>query len=58
MSGPLTALGHHHEGLAIDEFTVLNASAVAFDFQPHLKPEGAAKPVNRSGSVVIEDRSR
>src|SRR5690242_12340291 len=57
-SGPVSAVAHHHEGLAIDEFAVLNAPAVALDFQPHLKPEGAAKPVNRSGSVVIEDRSR
>src|SRR2546427_825401 len=57
-SGPVSALAHHHEGLAINEFAVLNAPAVALDFQPHLKPEGTAKPVNRSGSVVIEDRSR
>src|SRR5205807_3720826 len=58
VSGPVSALGHHHESLAINEFAVLNAPAVALDFQPHLKPESAAKPVDRSGSVVIEDRSR
>ena len=57
-SGPVSALGHHHEGLVIDEFAVLNAPAIALDFQPHLEPEGAAKPVNRSGSVVIEDSRR
>jgi hypothetical protein len=53
-SGPVSALAHHHEGLVIDEFAVLNAPAVALDFQPHLKPEGAAKPVNRSGGVILK----
>ena len=57
MSGIVSALGHHDEGLAIDEFAVLNAPAVAFDFQPHLKPEGAAKPVNGPGGGVIVDCS-
>src|SRR5437773_7246555 len=57
VSGPVSALGYHYEGIAIDEFAVLNASAVAFDFQPYLKPEGTAKPVNRSRSVVIVDSS-
>jgi hypothetical protein len=55
--GPVSACGHHYDGLAIDEFAVLNAPTVAFDFQPHLKPEGAAKPVDRSGGIVIVDRS-
>jgi hypothetical protein len=57
-SRPVSALGHHHEGLAINEFAVLDAPPVALDSQSHLKSEGAAKPVNRSASVVIEDRSR
>ena len=57
VSGPVSALGYHYEGIAIDEFAVLNASAVAFDFQPYLKPEGTAEPVNRSRSVVIVDSS-
>ena len=57
-SGSVAALAHHHEGLAINEFAMFNAPAVALDFQPHLESEGAAKPVNRSGSIVIRDRSR
>ena len=54
----LSALGHHHEGLAIDKLTVLDAPTIALDLQPHVKAEGATKPVDRSGSIVIEDRSR
>jgi hypothetical protein len=57
-SGVVSALAHHYEGLVIGEFAVLDAAAIAFDFQPHLKTEGAAKPVYRSRSVVIKDHNR
>jgi len=36
-SGLISALAHHHESLAINKFAVLNAPAVALDFQPHLE---------------------
>jgi hypothetical protein len=32
-------LGHHYDGLAIDEFAALDAPAVAFDFQPYSNPK-------------------
>src|SRR5690349_24745028 len=35
-SGTVSALAHHHEGLVIDQFAVLDAPALALHFQPHL----------------------
>ncbi len=47
------ALRHHDESVAINQFTVFDSATVAFDFQPYLKSQSAAKPVDSSGWVIV-----